>query len=144
MTGDVLVRLVKARGCVDATDPRDAAHEAFHALTAQLEGPWKREAIHKALRRHFRGDHAGLWVNEIEARIVEREVSKRLGYEGYTRYAFEGWIAAAVTEAERTRLPYAPFQTTLGIAARLERKGRHEAGADLVLRWADAQPGAGD
>jgi hypothetical protein len=45
-----LLEAIQARGC-DATDLRDAAHEAHHALFVKLSSRWGRERIHQALLR---------------------------------------------------------------------------------------------
>lgn len=139
MTGTELVNVVRSRGCYDASDPRDAAHEAFHALTVQLRGRWHRRAINEALKRHYLGNRGGIWVHELEARIVEREVSKRLGFK--SGYSFEAWITIAVEEAVYFNLPHTGFDRAMRTVRTLERLGRHEVGAERVLRWAERAVG---
>ena len=75
MTGPDLVRIVRSRGS-DAEDPRDAAHEAAHALRWGVRKRWTRDNIHakKPEARAY-----GI-ADEMEARAVEQIVCGRIGY----------------------------------------------------------------
>lgn len=64
-----IVAAVRSRGS-NASNLRDAAHEACHALDAKLRGRWERERLHSALERHC-GDHGTMIYYEMRARAVE-------------------------------------------------------------------------
>lgn len=104
---------------------RDAAHEAFHALTVQLEEWGDREAIHAELIAHL--SPPALWVHEIEARLVEREVCRILGVD--SGRTLEDWIALSCMEAVRTRVHHTDPEKSMVIADRfpshLVRLGAH-------------------
>ena len=93
---ELLMVAVTSRGS-DADDPRDAAHEACHALDARMRGPWEREAIHRALeRRHGRiGD---LIFAEVRARAVEQIVCRDLGVDPHS---VEHWATIVVLETSQ-------------------------------------------
>lgn len=73
MTSADLIRVIQARGS-DATDLRDAAHEAAHALKWNVKKRWTRDNIHA---KKPRGINHGV-ADELEARAVEQIVCKRL------------------------------------------------------------------
>lgn len=92
MTPDKIVRAIRARGS-DATDLRDAAHEAFHALEIRLRGKWTRDRIHNALcrcarKRDSRAIQSELVGYELRARAAERAVCQRFGID----YETEKWL----------------------------------------------------
>ena len=96
----------------DATDIRDAAHEACHALDAEATD-WGREAIHESLTR--RVHRVDLVRAEIKARAVERLVCERMGVE----YDSDKWLAIAAFETIKNGiagLPFDFFPTAVGHA----------------------------
>lgn len=74
--GAALVAAVRARGS-DAKDPRDAAHEACHALEWGVTKRWTRNNIHAKKPRN----RSEAVASEIMARAVEQLVSARVGYD---------------------------------------------------------------
>lgn len=64
-----LVAAVQARGS-DADDPRDAAHEACHAIAWRVKKAWTRDNIHAKKPR----DRGFGVADEITARAVEQLV----------------------------------------------------------------------
>jgi hypothetical protein len=76
---DAIIRYIQAKGS-DATDLRDAAHEAHHALVAGARR-WDRNSIHNALMRYTKGAPGALVFEEVKARAVEQLVCKDLGVE---------------------------------------------------------------
>lgn len=89
MAGDSLVAAVQAKGS-DARDPRDAAHEACHALEWGVTKPWTRNNVH-AKKPRRRGDGV---ASEILARAVEQLVSARVGYDcgSVEKWAMTCWM----------------------------------------------------
>lgn len=94
-----LVLLAHARGN-HPSDLRDAAHEAFHALSVGLEEDWDRETIHEALVERFGG--AELWLHELQARAVEQLVCAEFGVE---TNPIEHWVHWSILEAIKFRQP---------------------------------------
>lgn len=86
-----LVEAVRARGS-DAQDPRDAAHEAAHALKWAVKGKWTRKKLDRASPK-IRGVRL---VDELEARAVEQIVSAAVGYDCGT---VEHWAGVMWLEA---------------------------------------------
>lgn len=90
-----LVAAVRAKGS-NASDPRDAAHEACHALRWGVRGRWTRDNIHASKpQRPAEGVR-----EEILARAVEQLVSKAVGYDCGTlaQWAFTCWMEMAKNE----------------------------------------------
>lgn len=98
-TPEALIAAIRKRGN-DATDLRDAAHEAHHALSAGVRGPWDRESIHRAVMAMGRADAAG---DEIMARAVEQIVCADLGV---TTDSIEKWAFWACMEAIKSGIRY--------------------------------------
>lgn len=118
-----LIAYAAARGG-QPHDLRDAAHEAFHALSVGAKRDWDREAIHRRLVRRFKG--AELWAQEIYARAVETLVCCHFG----EPYEADKWIAMSAMEAIKFRLPYADPDVSEPIYLKALR-------SDRVKRWAD-------
>jgi len=89
-----LVAAVKKRGG-EPRDPRDAAHEACHALDAKLTAKWTRDNIHEALEEYCEGDRGAMVYREIRARAVEMLVCQQLGIE----YDLESWAHTCFMES---------------------------------------------
>lgn len=87
---------VRSRGS-DASDFRDAVHEATHALQAKVPPPWDRERIHGYLTRFCKGLPERLVEAEARARATEMVACRTVGIE----YDAPGWLAIAVIEAGR-------------------------------------------
>jgi hypothetical protein len=122
-----------ARG-IDTTDVRDGAHEAFHVLTSGYKGdPGDREAIHRALVRKFRGNRAGLWVNEIQARVVEQEICKRVGAD--PRGDLSKWLHISAWEATSFGLVYGEHETSLSLANGWAATKECAREVERVFRW---------
>lgn len=94
---DRLILAIRARGS-DASDLRDAAHEACHALEFDVpEGSWDRESIDKVVqRRNRKRDRSSAWASEILARAVEQLVCADLGVECWS---VEKCVGVACMEA---------------------------------------------
>ncbi|HEY5553047.1 MAG TPA: hypothetical protein VIK52_14235 [Opitutaceae bacterium] len=122
--GARLIALCERRGNGKPRDLRDAAHEAFHALTVNARN-WDREKIHRALVRKF--DRAHLWIHEMHARAVEQLVCRHFGVECGT---LESWVHVSVMEAIKTGAPFADSGDSLNIA-------RYFMGTDVARGWAD-------
>lgn len=94
-----IIDAVRSRGS-NATDLRDAAHEACHAIEYGVRGSWNREAIHAAiLRTAKRSSILGgnvFATAEIHARAVEQLVGRKLGVDVGT---VESWAGLATLEA---------------------------------------------
>ena len=79
-TPESIIAAIRANGS-DATDLRDAAHEACHALQWGVKKKWTRENIHaKKPKPHRIFGDIGV-RDEIDARAVEQLVCARLGVE---------------------------------------------------------------
>jgi hypothetical protein len=97
-----IVQYVQGRGS-DASDLRDAAHEAYHAIYAHAKR-WDRESIHKALCKRIRknwgrGEYyrSELIRQELRARAVEWIVCETLGVE----YDLDKWADSVFWEAAK-------------------------------------------
>lgn len=100
MKPEAFIAAVRARGS-DATDLRDAFHEAHHAVTAKLKKPWERERIHQALLHLPRVKKWGVAMlvqEEIDARAVERVACAKFGIE----YDVDWWAMMAAMETCKT------------------------------------------
>jgi hypothetical protein len=115
-------------------DVRDAAHEAHHAFVADAR-TWERETIHRRLLAVL-PDPASRWIDELAARVVEREVVIALGLDPGD---FEGWIFTSIREAVSARLPFASdFERNVEIARMLARRPSTKESIARVLALADA------
>ncbi len=111
MTPDALVAAVQAKGS-DATTPRDAAHEACHALAWGVSKKWTRDNIHA---KKPRSRHEGL-SDEITARAVEAKVCEKLGIP----HDLEKWVGVCFMELLKNERISVPFDWLLSsIKARL-------------------------
>lgn len=120
-----LVAAVQAKGS-DATDARDAAHEACHALEWGVMKTWTRDNIHA---RKPRKRSAGV-ASEITARAVEALVCADLGIP----HDLEKWGFVCVMEMmknERIALPSLAWLID-GVRTRMKTKAAREL-ADRVL-----------
>lgn len=108
-----LVEAVRARGS-DASDTRDAAHEAFHALAAGVNGPWRRERVHEALCGVLSGPE--LWLHELRARAVERVACERRGEDPGE---MTQWVSLSCMEAMKRGLPYSAPDLALRMVERM-------------------------
>lgn len=87
-TAQRLVDAVRKRGS-NADDPRDAAHEACHALEWGVTKKWTRDNIH-ARKPRIRSDGVS---SEITARAVEAIVCADLGVKyDVDKWAFTCWM----------------------------------------------------
>jgi hypothetical protein len=104
-TPESLITAVRAKGS-DASDLRDAAHEACHALSWRVSAPWTRDNIHAKKPKPHRifGDMPGI-REEILARAVEQLVCVKLGVDCGTvsRWALVCWME--MLKNERVSLP---------------------------------------
>jgi len=118
-----LVAAVRARGS-DAKDPRDAAHEACHALKWDVEKRWTRNNIHRK-KPQLRSN--GL-ADEILARAVEQLVSADVGYDCDTveHWAMVCWME--MLKNERISLPIGDW---------LEKAIRSCMESSEARKWAD-------
>ncbi len=78
MNATGLLAAIRARGS-DAKTLRDAAHEAHHALVADVRTTWTRDHIHEALIAFCDERPGHLVTEELDARAVEQLVCQRLG-----------------------------------------------------------------
>ena len=90
-----VITAIHRRGS-DASDIRDAAHEACHALDAKLHGKWERERIHRALTKHC-GDVGSMVYYEVRARAVERLVTEHFG----VPYDRDHWLNVCYLETAK-------------------------------------------
>jgi len=91
MSQERIIAYAQAMGS-DATDIRDAAHEACHAIEAHAE-KWDRDGVHYAVVKKWKrpADQLGA---EVRARAVERMVCEHFGAE----YDTEEWLGVAALE----------------------------------------------
>lgn len=106
-SAEAVIAAVRARGS-DATDLRDAAHEAAHAFDGGAKR-WDRDSIHAALLRlpHPRAD---MFRSEVLARTVEQIVCADLGVDCGT---VEKWAGVAVREAAHYGIAFSDYDTFL-------------------------------
>jgi hypothetical protein len=125
---ETLIAVIRAHGN-DATNLRDAAHEAHHAIEAGVPaGKWDRETIHRYVMRMRQGDAAR---SEIRSRAVEQIVCRRFGVDCGT---VEHWSFIACMEAMKYRIPF--FQsvdTVVDLVTRTMATPEAEAMADAVM-----------
>ena len=96
MSAEAIIAAIRRNGN-DATDLRDAAHEACHAIEVGLKGPWDRETIHRALSR--KSGPGALVIFEIRARAVEQMVCADLEVD--SGGDIEHWAFVACMEAAK-------------------------------------------
>ena len=120
---DRIIAAVRARGSEPiGTGLRDAAHEAFHALSVGAK-TWDRETVHRALTRKHKRAH--LWLHEMQARAVEQAVCEALGEECAT---LDGRVFTSCIEAIKSHLPHADIDMSKAHAERF-------ATTDECLEW---------
>lgn len=142
MTPADFVAAARSAGIEDIADGdvRDAAHEVFHALTAKLPEPWRREATHAALVRLFPGRRrAELWVHELHARVVEQRVCRELGVD--PRGDLSRWVYQSAFEALKTSVPHIDPVKSIPLAEQWARSPEACAASDAVLAWARSRQG---
>lgn len=128
-----LIAAIQARGS-DATDLRDAAHEAHHALDAKVRGKWDRESIHRAISRlpPYQQLRA-----EISARAVEQIVCRDLGVDCDT---VEKWAFIAEMEMlKNSRLALPPGADMAKFVRKAMEHPTMRCAADRVLALAVAK-----
>lgn len=120
---DALVAAVRAKGR-DARDPRDAAHEACHALKWGVSKRWTRDNIH-AKKPRVRSVGVS---DEILARAVEQLVSADVGYDcgGVSAWAQTCWME--MLKNEGISLPAGDW---------LEKAIRKRMESPAAREWAD-------
>jgi hypothetical protein len=135
MSGEALLAYVNARDS-GATSVRDAAHEAFHAITVGLRGSWERERLHAALCRHlmFALSPSRLWVHEVHARVVEQKVCEALGVSADN--TIDKWLFTSAMEAIKSRMPHAEPSASLAIADAYAATKQCEKDVARVLKLA--------
>lgn len=99
-------------------DMRDAVHETFHAFYADMVDMSDRLAISKKLVWLFNDGPSGLWMHEIHARLIEREMCGlfQTTYEG----TLKDWLTVSVLEATRTEMPFVDINRTMKMADRVD------------------------
>lgn len=129
-TAATLVAVIRERGS-DATDLRDAVHEAHHALSSRTVGRWTRENIHRHMCKMRTGEGV---VDEVLARIVEQDVCARLGVD--PGGDLDKWIGVSCFEATAHQLPFLDYDHA--IRAAQIRVGTPDArrAADAVIALA--------
>lgn len=123
---DDLIAAVRARGN-DATTLRDAAHEAHHALSAEVKGPWTRTNIDRHVQRKRRGWAVG---DEALARAVEQIVCADLGVDCGS---VEKWAMNSCMESIKIDRIDIPYELLLSAIQSAMKDGRGRAAADRVL-----------
>lgn len=116
------------------SDIRDAAHEAFHALTVGARN-WEREHVHRLLVKKF--SRAELWVHEMQARAVEQLVCDTL------REPYKGvdeWVNVSILEAIKGGLPYADYDMSRHVAQTMLRRQDTISWARRIARLDSAHP----
>lgn len=138
MTGAEFTRALGRRG-YNLRSSQDGAHELYHALTSGvlLAGEpwnsWQREELNCAIERKFPG--IDRWWNEVEARVVERLVCRRLRDERALR-AYDKALELSIEEAEHYGVPHRPFDETVDYARAFETTKRARAAVDVILAYA--------
>lgn len=126
MNAEKIIKAIRARGS-DATDLRDAAHEAHHALDAKAK-KWDRESIHRALMRRHR---CALLRSEVMARAVEQIVCTRLGVD--PKGDVEKWALVACLESIKYGLPHTDPSTFAAMVCREMSGAEAIAASDAVI-----------
>ena len=115
-------------------DVRDAAHEAFHALTVGARN-WDREKVHAKLLRKF--NRAELWVHEMQARAVEQLVCEALSE---PTKSLDEWVGVSILEAIKYHMPYADHGVSLDIARTYLERRDTKRWALRIARLGSAHP----
>lgn len=115
---------IRRRGS-DASDFRDAVHEATHALQAKVPPPWDRERVNGYLTRFCKGLPERLMEAEARARATEMVACRAVGIE----YDAGGWMAIAVIEAGQAGISipvvaFADWVDRIAAAPETERRVR--------------------
>jgi hypothetical protein len=123
-----LLSAIQSRGS-DATDLRDAAHEACHALQWKVTKRWTRDNIH-AKKPKRPGFGVG---DEIVARAVEQLVCRELGVDcgPVSKWAHVCWMETL--KNERISLPTGDWLETRINEAMTGREANKLAAAVLAL-----------
>lgn len=129
LAAEKLLRAIQARGS-DATDLRDAAHEAHHAIFARVKGRWTRKNIDRALQKLHRSDRVG---DEMRARAVEQLVCRFLGVDPGTVEKWAGISCLESMQIDKLGIPYDAMME--GVQRRLKDSQAH---AQAVLRLAES------
>jgi hypothetical protein len=131
-----LLTAIRSHGC-DATDLRDAAHEAHHALDARVRGKWSRERIHRALVAKASKSGLGrstLVSYEIDARAVEWIICERYGI----AYDLDAWANTMWWETAKNMNIQLPNDGWIQTAIRMRKESaRITRAADAVQAIAE-------
>lgn len=131
-TAEDVILAIRARGS-DATDLRDAAHEAWHAIEAAIpEGQWDRNTISARVKRKGRGWAA---ASEVKARAVEQIVCQRMGVPA-GRHKLEDWVGTSCMEAIKFREPFLPYTDALAAVKRYMASKDVQKDADTIIALA--------
>lgn len=132
VTAEQIILAIRARGS-DATDLRDAAHEAHHAIEAGIpEGKWDRDTISRAVKRKGRSWAA---ASEVKARAVEQVVCMRLGVPA-GRHPLEQWVLVSCMEAMKFREPFLEYTVALKAVQRRMSSDDVQQDADAIIALA--------
>lgn len=131
LTADQIIAAIRDRGS-DARDLRDAAHEAHHALFANVRKRWTRDNVHAGVLRAARhrviaGRDAALVKLELDARAVEWALCDRYGLP----YELDKWADIMWWETAKSMSILLPDVDQVAQAIRLTRKRA------IVETWAD-------
>lgn len=126
ITPESLIRAIRSKGN-DATNLRDAVHEAHHALSAKVVGPWDRENIHRHVMRMGRG-HAAF--DEITARAVEQMVCHDFGIDCGS---VEKWAHIACMEAIKSNIAYPSLTWFVDRVNECMKRGETRSAADWIV-----------
>lgn len=117
-------------------DVRDAAHEAHHGFVSKAS-TWERETIHRRLLSAL-PVATDRWIDELTARVVEREVVISLGL---AIDPIEEWIFTSIREAMGSRLPFvSDMGQNVQIANAIAKRSTTAEAIARVLALADAAP----
>jgi len=136
-----VIAAVRARGS-DASDVRDAAHEAYHALQSRLRGKWTRARIHDAVRRQARrervlGERSVLVHHEVYARAVEQLVAAKCGVDPGS---VEQWALISVLEAAGSGIQIESIEWFIGKVRKAMESTSAKTVATRILALAEAAP----
>lgn len=127
VTPEVLIAAIRANGN-DATELRDAVHEAHHALESGTpRGRWDRETIHRHVTKMGRGRAA---ASEVMARAVEQIVCRRLGV---VIDPIDKWSLISCMEAISHRIPFLDYEQMLAATKRALDSVAAQRAADAVM-----------
>lgn len=124
---ETLILAIRAHGS-DATNLRDAVHEALHALDAELpKGKWDRQSIHDGVKRMGIVKAA---ASEAMARAVGQIVCQRLGV---ATKPVEHWALISAMEACGFNEPFFPFDIAEKAIVTLMSTRRAALWADRII-----------